>query len=277
MERDELIGSLEALRPEFAKLLRQFGAHEPDWEPLESVLVHGFMFMGYCEGRRMYKHRLTRNYLHLDADGRAYRWEQDHYQAIPVEEAIADAFEGLEDMAGSTDDWKGLVHLKDGDWSNTKHPFIPQLLARAKTLQGREKARALMGLAEALWEEDSFVAALSAIDEARSISAELGNWAEVAECDQSAAIYLRDDAIYGAAFERADAAHKIWIGLGNLREAAECDCIAGGLLARLGRSEEAIAKFENAKAVFLEVGSYDDAKLCDALRAEIMPGPQDEP
>ncbi len=53
--------------------MRQFGAHEPDWEPLKLVFG-GFMFMGYCDGIRMYKHHDTRNYLNLDEHGAAYRW-----------------------------------------------------------------------------------------------------------------------------------------------------------------------------------------------------------
>ena len=59
--------------------MRQFGAHEPDWEPLEKALppekCEGFMFMGYCDGKRMYKHYITRKYLHLDEEGKAYRWD----------------------------------------------------------------------------------------------------------------------------------------------------------------------------------------------------------
>lgn len=100
--REELIEKFEELRPEIAKLMRQFGAHEPDWEPLERVLCGDFMFMGYCQGVRMYKHRFTRQYLHLDEEGRAYRWDgvRNRYDQIPVEEAIADAFANAEELMG---------------------------------------------------------------------------------------------------------------------------------------------------------------------------------
>lgn len=102
MSRDEMIEKLEALKPEFAKLMRQFGAHEPDWEPLKLVFG-GFMFMGYCDGIRMYKHHDTRNYLNLDEHGAAYRWlgEKIGYVQVPIEDAIADAFEGGEMCMGA--------------------------------------------------------------------------------------------------------------------------------------------------------------------------------
>jgi hypothetical protein len=78
----------------------QFGAHEPDWAPLEKVLLGDFMFMGYCQGVRMYKHHFTRRYLHLDSQGRAYRWisEDERYEQIPVEEGIAHTFQDAEEL-----------------------------------------------------------------------------------------------------------------------------------------------------------------------------------
>lgn len=98
MDRDELIRRLEELRPEFAKIMRQFGAHEPDWEPLERFLCGDFMFMGYSQGIRMYKHSLTRHYLHLDTEGNAYEYleSKDQYRKIAPERAIARAFEDLD-------------------------------------------------------------------------------------------------------------------------------------------------------------------------------------
>ena len=99
MDRDELIRKLEELTPEFQKVMRQFGAHEPDWEPLK--LVFGpFMFMGYCDGIRMYKHQYTKGYLHLDEHGAAYRWlgEKKGYEQIPLERAIGLAFKDVEEL-----------------------------------------------------------------------------------------------------------------------------------------------------------------------------------
>lgn len=101
LSRDELIEKLEAMQPEFEKIMRQFGAHEPDWDPLK--LVFGsFMFMGYCDGIRMYQHRFTRRYLHLDEHGAAYRWlgGRERYEQIPLERAIAFAFEDAEALMG---------------------------------------------------------------------------------------------------------------------------------------------------------------------------------
>lgn len=112
-EREELIRKLEALRPEMAKIMLQFGAHEPNWMPLERLLMWDFMFMGYDEGKRMYKHQFTRRYLHIDAAGRTYRWtEQRGFERIPAEEAIAHVFEDLEALIGhyrqdSEEEWEG--------------------------------------------------------------------------------------------------------------------------------------------------------------------------
>ena len=98
ISRGELIRRLEELRPEFSKIMRQLGAHDPNWEPLEGVLMGDFMFMGYYDGKLMYKHAWTRRYLHLDEARRAYRWlgESRGYESIPLEEAIAHAFEDAE-------------------------------------------------------------------------------------------------------------------------------------------------------------------------------------
>ena len=70
----------------------------PDWEPLEHFLLGDFMFMGYCQGRRMYKHYFTRRYLHLDTKGRPYWWVEDRrYEPLGAEDAIAWAF-GIGDL-----------------------------------------------------------------------------------------------------------------------------------------------------------------------------------
>lgn len=116
ISRDELIRRLEALRPEFAKLMRQCGAHEPDWTPLESVLMGDFMFMGYGpNGIRLYKHSITRRYLNLDEAGRAYRFiaRGERYEPIPLEDGIAYAFTDVEMLLApyrgrSQDDWPRL-------------------------------------------------------------------------------------------------------------------------------------------------------------------------
>lgn len=98
MDRDEMINKLEALKPQLAKLLLQQGAHEPDWDPLEKLLMGDFMFMGYYQEKRTYKHYVTRHYLNLDPAARAYQWRGNHYEPLPLELAIPHAFEGLDEL-----------------------------------------------------------------------------------------------------------------------------------------------------------------------------------
>ena len=104
MKREELLRQIESLQPEIAKLMRSYGAHEPDWGPLESVLPYeecgGFMFMGYVGEVRMYKHGFTRRYLNLDPEGNAYGYlaKSNSYIKIPLWLAIDQVFEGLEEF-----------------------------------------------------------------------------------------------------------------------------------------------------------------------------------
>lgn len=104
MDRDEMIDRLQEVKKGYAKLLRQFGAHEPDWGPLEKVLPYkhcaGFMFMGYVGHVRLYKHGFTRRYLNLDPEGNAYAYNEvtDGYFRIPLKWAIRDVFSGLKEM-----------------------------------------------------------------------------------------------------------------------------------------------------------------------------------
>jgi hypothetical protein len=101
-DRETLVAKLEELRPEFAKLMRQFGAHEPDFGPLMRLLMDDFMFMGYSSGVRMYKHKLTRRYLNIDEQGRTYRWDDPRNAYIPqtVASALAHTFAELEKFWG---------------------------------------------------------------------------------------------------------------------------------------------------------------------------------
>lgn len=104
MDRDELITRLQDLEPEYTELLREFGADEPDWGPLEDLIplawCGSFMFMGYVGEIRMYKHELTRRYLNIDPQGNTYGYlgTSNEYQRIPTEEAVEAVFEGLEEM-----------------------------------------------------------------------------------------------------------------------------------------------------------------------------------
>ncbi|MDQ3986769.1 MAG: hypothetical protein M3280_09765 [Actinomycetota bacterium] len=104
MSAEELAARLEEAADEIQELMRSFGAHEPDWEPLEKVLpleeCPGFMFMGYHQGIRLYKHGFTRNYLFVDSDGNTYSYlpERESYELIPRWLAVELVFDGLEEM-----------------------------------------------------------------------------------------------------------------------------------------------------------------------------------
>jgi hypothetical protein len=70
---------------------------EPTWEPLERIVgrqnLLAFMYMGEVQtGKKrifLYKHIVTRFYLNLDEEGRAYRYTRSGYQAIPLDEVLA--------------------------------------------------------------------------------------------------------------------------------------------------------------------------------------------
>lgn len=111
MNREELLRRLEALRPDIEKIFLQFGAHEPDWQPLEDTLLGDFMFMGYSDGIRMYKHRYTRRCLNLDADGRAYRYrgEKRRYEQTPLEDGTGHAFAEVESLVSRLRPGGGLA------------------------------------------------------------------------------------------------------------------------------------------------------------------------
>lgn len=70
---------------------------EPTWEPLERIVgrqnLPAFMYMGEVQtGEKrivLYKHIVTRFYLNLDEEGRAYRYTCSGYHTIPLDEALA--------------------------------------------------------------------------------------------------------------------------------------------------------------------------------------------
>jgi len=60
---------------------------QTDWRPLERALpseyCESFMFMGKAGDIVLYKHRLTRRYLNIDAvTGKFYRYTNDEYVEI---------------------------------------------------------------------------------------------------------------------------------------------------------------------------------------------------
>jgi hypothetical protein len=70
----------------------------PDWDPLMHALLGWFMWMFEVEladGRKVhaYKHIITRDYLHLTHDGRAFVFRPEHsYREVDLEEAVAGLF-----------------------------------------------------------------------------------------------------------------------------------------------------------------------------------------
>ena len=75
---------------------------QPDWEPLEhhvpATMWGEFMWMYRVrpegKGIEAYKHTLTRQYLHLDHNNRAWQWNPDGtWTQIPVTEALADTLD----------------------------------------------------------------------------------------------------------------------------------------------------------------------------------------
>lgn len=67
---------------------------EANWRPLERRLpparCAGFMFMGRVNGIYLYKHRVTRRYLNLSEDGRAFlRVDGGQFEETRFAEALA--------------------------------------------------------------------------------------------------------------------------------------------------------------------------------------------
>ncbi|MEN8235141.1 MAG: hypothetical protein ABFR89_09500 [Actinomycetota bacterium] len=70
---------------------------EPDWDPLQAAIplkhCSGFMWMYREEWEdgttiEVYRHGITRNWLHLDHDGRGYLYRDGDYIEIPVGVAV---------------------------------------------------------------------------------------------------------------------------------------------------------------------------------------------
>jgi hypothetical protein len=76
---------------------------EGNWKPLETKLgaprCAGFMFMGRLNGINQYKHGLSRRYLFLDDEGRAYETaRRDEFREISFDEALARVEEPLKEL-----------------------------------------------------------------------------------------------------------------------------------------------------------------------------------
>jgi hypothetical protein len=91
-----------------------------EWEPLLDLApahVPDFMWMGSVElpdktRLQLYKHYWTRNYLHLDGDGRAFVYaEPDRYEEIEPTWLLTRALR---------------EHTLDRDWFDIVHPLRPE-------------------------------------------------------------------------------------------------------------------------------------------------------
>jgi hypothetical protein len=76
---------------------------KPNWKPLQARLspgrCAGFMFMGRVNGINQYKHGISRRYLFLDDEGRAYRaFGRSEFREVPIEEALAVVEEPLKEL-----------------------------------------------------------------------------------------------------------------------------------------------------------------------------------
>ena len=74
---------------------------EANWKPLEAKLgaarCAGFMFMGRLNGINQYKHGISRRYLFLDDEGRAYEAAgRNEFREIPFERSFGRVEEPLE-------------------------------------------------------------------------------------------------------------------------------------------------------------------------------------
>ena len=66
---------------------------EPNWAPLELVLpaweLENFMYIGRAGEIELYKHRSTRRYLNISADGRRiYRYSDGMYVEVSQSSAL---------------------------------------------------------------------------------------------------------------------------------------------------------------------------------------------
>lgn len=66
---------------------------EPDWKPLEKTVavahLDDFMHMGRIGTMQLYKHRMTRRYLNIDAvSGRCFAYREGKYCPVGRETAV---------------------------------------------------------------------------------------------------------------------------------------------------------------------------------------------
>jgi len=79
---------------------------DPNWKPLETKLgparCVGFMFMGRLNGINQYKHGISRQYLLLDDEGRAYEAAgRNDFREIAFEKALAPVQDSLREVGAT--------------------------------------------------------------------------------------------------------------------------------------------------------------------------------
>ena len=89
---------------------------ESNWKPLEARLgparCVGFMYMGRVNGIHQYKHGISRRYLFLDEDGRAYEAAgRNEFREIAFEEALARVEAPLEEMGDTLETLYDSAHM----------------------------------------------------------------------------------------------------------------------------------------------------------------------
>ena len=93
---------------------------QANWKPLERRLgparCAGFMFMGRMNGINQYKHGISRRYLFLDDEGRAYQASgRNEFKEVPFEEALALVEEPLREMGETLETPYDSVYLRRKD------------------------------------------------------------------------------------------------------------------------------------------------------------------
>ena len=103
---------------------------EPDWAPLENAIPYewcgGFMFMGYVDDIRLYKHIHTRHYLNLDSKGWTYRYTGGGYVRTSFEAAIEHVFDGLAEL-GVTRSGDHVLIMSNGGFGGIHEKLLQRL------------------------------------------------------------------------------------------------------------------------------------------------------
>ena len=126
LQRQELADKIRGLMDQ---VWAEFDTDDPNWAPLEAALpieeLAGFMwqYRDEVDGApiEVYRHAITRHWLHLGHDGTAYRWSERHgYRPMSRDEAIENVFEGLEE-SGYTRESSGAEYLDERDRIAAEH------------------------------------------------------------------------------------------------------------------------------------------------------------